>query len=73
VDVADGMIAILATNGRGDFSARWEIYTVVDGLEVFSHFATRGEAIGIVASFKGLRTAEHFAACPELAPMWGMS
>jgi hypothetical protein len=41
VDLADGIIAILAGSAKG---ARWEVYTVVDGLETFSHYATPGEA-----------------------------
>jgi hypothetical protein len=41
VDLADGTIAILAGNAQG---SRWEIYTTADGLEMFSHYATPGEA-----------------------------
>lgn len=41
VDLTDGTIAILAGNAHG---ARWEIYSVEGGLELFSHYATPGEA-----------------------------
>lgn len=41
VDMADDTIAVLAGNADG---ARWEIYTVADGLESFSHYAMAGEA-----------------------------
>lgn len=33
--------------------AQWEIYYIVDGLEMFSHFATAGEAEQIVDALMG--------------------
>lgn len=50
VDIGENMIAILAGNDRG---ARWEIYTVEEGLELFSHYATPGEAFQIASRAYG--------------------
>ncbi len=41
IDLADGIVAILAGNQE---RAQWEVYYVVDGLEMFSHVATGKEA-----------------------------
>lgn len=46
VNLTDNTIAILAGNASG---AKWEIYYVVDGLEMFSHVATGREAYQIAS------------------------
>lgn len=50
VNLADDAIAILAANDKG---AKWEVYYVVDGLEMFSHVAKGREAHQIAALVYG--------------------
>jgi hypothetical protein len=67
VDLADGVLAVLAANDKG---GRWEVYTVSEGLEMFSHYARGAEARQIaelaygadLVAFAAERTADavHF-------------
>jgi hypothetical protein len=70
VDLADDIIAILAGDAQ---SARWEVYYVVDGLEMFSHYASGKEARQIASLAYGPELIAFAAKCKRDAVHFGVA